>query len=88
MAYMLQIRSQEHIQLSPSPTGLISHYGKQQVLYRLYTLVYFFRINQLNMSVTEHTLQKFTNLKYLNRLNIDIYWKTNTLWIHTHDYVN
>ena len=72
----------------PAPLGLQVTMEKQQVLYRLYTLVYFFRINQLNMSVTEHTLQKFTNLKYFNRLNIDIYWKTNTLWIHTHDYVN
>ena len=68
----------------PAPLGLQITMEKQ-VLYSLYTLVYFFQTNQLSMSVTEHTLQKFTNLKYLNRLNIDIYWKSNTLWIHTHD---
>ena len=37
-----------------APPGLQVTMEKQQVLYRLYTLVYFFRINQLNMSVTEH----------------------------------
>ena len=60
----------------PAPPGLQVTMEKQQVLYHLYTLVYFFRINQLNMFVTENALQKFTNLKYFNQLNIDIYWKT------------
>ena len=44
----------------PAPPGLQVTMEKQQVLYRLYTLVYFFRIKQLNMYVTEHALHKFT----------------------------
>ena len=42
----------------PTPPGLQVTREKQQVLYRLYTLVSFFRIDQMNMYVTEHTLQK------------------------------
>ena len=41
----------------PAPPGLQVTMQKEQVLYRLYTLVYVYRINQLNMSVAEHTFQ-------------------------------
>ena len=47
----------------PAPPGLQVTMQKEQVLYRLYTLVYFFRINQLNMSVTEHAFQKIYQLE-------------------------
>ena len=47
----------------PAPPGLQVTMQKEQVLYRLYTLVYFFRINQLNMSVTEHVFQKIYQLE-------------------------
>ena len=80
MEYMLQTQINWHNYVKnmynshPAPPRLQVIIEKTASLYRLHTLVYSFRINQLNMSVTEHTFQKFTNLKYLNRLNIDIYW--------------
>ena len=56
----------------PAPPGLQVIMEKQQVLNRLYTLVYF-RINQLNVCYWTHN-PTFSNLKYLKRLNMDIYW--------------
>ena len=47
----------------PAPPALQVTMQKEQVLYRLYILVYFFRINQLNMSVTEHAFQKIYQLE-------------------------
>ena len=47
----------------PAPPGLQVTMQKERVLYRLYTLVYFFRINQLNMSLTEHAFQKNYHLE-------------------------
>ena len=63
MEYMLQIHINQRNGVKkmynshPALPGLQITMEKQQVLYRLYTLVYSFRINQINMSVTEHTLQ-------------------------------
>ena len=68
----------------PAPPGLQVTMQKEQVLYRLYTLVYFFRINQLNMSVTEHAFQNIYQLekpqpaKYWYLLKDKHYMKTYT----------
>ena len=100
MEYILQIHINKHNDVKNmynchlAPPGLQVTMAKQQVLYRLYTMVYFFRFIQLNKSVTEQTLQKLpiwnTSTDYIlistDRQTLYKYMHTNT-WVNLHKYV-